>query len=70
MTDFERYCKELRRLLLFYGVGGGRVLSPDELRACYYEHGLSIHTAYDISTDVANGFSFDDALAAAKGYTS
>lgn len=67
MTNFEHYCKDLKRLLLFYGIGGGQVLSNTELNYCW-RRGLSVYTAYDISTDVINGFSFDDAVAAALGH--
>lgn len=67
MTTFEQFCKDVRRLLLFYGVGGGQVLSNLELNYCW-RRGLSIYTTYDISTDVANGFSFDEAVAAATGH--
>jgi hypothetical protein len=67
MTSFDQWCKDLKRWLLHYGVGGGQVLSNLELNKCWTD-GMSVETAYDISTDVANGFSFDEAYRAAKGY--
>lgn len=66
MTNFDDWCRDLRRELLRYGIGGGRVLTNYELRYCWHR-GLSIHTTFDISSDVANGFSFDDAVAANAG---
>lgn len=59
---FDQWCKALKRLLLFYGIGGGQVLSNQELNYCW-KRGWSIYTAFDISSDVANGFTFEEAVA-------
>lgn len=61
---FDEWCKALRRQLLYYGYLG-HTLSNHELRYCW-QRGWSVHTAYDISSDVANGFSFEEAVAALK----
>lgn len=65
---FDQWKKALKRLLLQFGVGGGQVLSELELNYCWMR-GWSIYTAYDISTDVANGFSFEEAVASLKAST-
>ena len=62
-TRFDQWKKDLRRLLAFYGVSGGQVLSELELNYLW-RHGVSLYRAYDISTDVANGFTFEESAAA------
>lgn len=67
MTTFEQYCKDVKLMLLRFGVGGGQVLSNLELNKLWMD-GMSIHSAFDVSTDVTNGFTFEEAFRAAKGY--
>lgn len=58
---FQNWCRDLKRHLLFYGVGGGQVLSPAELERCY-RMDCSIDQAFNISSDVAAGVSFEEAF--------
>jgi hypothetical protein len=60
---FEQWCKALKHMLAFYGFGSGHVLNQQELEYCW-KRGWSHHTAYDISCDVANGWTFEEAIAA------
>lgn len=64
-NDFARWCEDFRADCRYFGVPV--LLNAEQLHTCYYTFGFSRYSTYDVNSDMANGFTFMEAVMAARG---